>query len=139
MDPETRSNTRLDAVLIQTHQPETLADFYQKSLGLESPRLYSADHLGMHLANTYLGFDRVSEAIPILQHPVSIWFQVADINATYEKMLSLGASPGYPPTEDESPGEILALCYDPDGNSVGLICPAHRQSLSADRSSHAST
>jgi predicted enzyme related to lactoylglutathione lyase len=125
MDPEKRSATRLDAVLIQTHQPELLAAFYQKSLGLDPPRLYSEDHLGMHLANTYLGFDRVKESAPNQQHPVSLWFQVADINHIYNKMLALGASPGYPPTKEESPGEILALCYDPDGNTVGLICPDH--------------
>ncbi len=124
MDPDNHSNIRLEADLIQTRQPEALAGFYHKSLGLEAPRLYSEDRLGRHLANTYLGFDQASERLLQPQHPVSFRFQVCDITAMYTKMLALDAAPGCPPTREGSPGEILALCYDSDGNTVGLICPS---------------
>jgi predicted enzyme related to lactoylglutathione lyase len=52
---------------------------------------------------------------------VSIWFRVADIQATFERLVHLGATVKYAPTEEESPGEILAMVYDPESNLIGLI------------------
>jgi predicted enzyme related to lactoylglutathione lyase len=112
---------RLDAVLIASPHPEALAEFYQRGFKLQPPTHYSEDHLGLNLANSYLGFDRLKESTPHDQSTISIWFKVEDIQDTYERLLRSGAKVKYPPTKEESPGEILAMVFDPDGNQIGLI------------------
>ena len=118
------SASRLDAVLITSLDPETLAEFYQHGFELEPPKWHGEDHLGLNLSNTYLGFDRVKETAPSSSGSISIWFKVQDIEATFARLVRLGAKVKYAPTKEESPGEILAMVYDPDGNSVGLISKA---------------
>jgi hypothetical protein len=49
----------LDAVLFASPHPEALAEFHQHGFELEPPKWHREDHLGLNLANTYLGFDRV--------------------------------------------------------------------------------
>ncbi|MCI0553115.1 MAG: hypothetical protein L0287_19380 [Anaerolineae bacterium] len=116
--------SRLDAILITSAHPESLAEFYQKGFELEEPRLHGPDHLGLNLSNTYLGFDRTNETALASSGSISIWFKVPDIEATFARLVGLGAKVKYAPTTEESPGEILAMLYDPDGNSVGLISAA---------------
>jgi len=72
----------------------------------------------------HLGFDRVEDAARPAAGAVSIWFKVADIEAVFARLVRLGATVNYAPTKEESPGEVLAMVYDPDGNSIGLISPA---------------
>jgi predicted enzyme related to lactoylglutathione lyase len=100
-----------------------LAEFYQLAFELGPPKWFGEDHLGLNLSNTYLGFDRTQENAPS-SASVSIWFRVADIQATFERLVRLGARVNYAPTEEVSPGEVLAMLFDPDGNSIGLISPA---------------
>lgn len=116
--------SRLDAVLFVSPNPEALAEFYQHGFELEPPKRHGDDHLGLNLANTYLGFDRMKEIAPTSSGSVSIWFKVPDIEVTFTRLVRLGAKVKYAPTKEESPGEILAMLYDPDGNSVGLISAA---------------
>jgi len=116
---------RLDALLIHSPRPEALAEFYQRAFELEPPKHHSEKHLGLDLANTYLGFDRVEEARGNESSAkVSIWFKVAEIHLTFERLVRLGATVKYAPTWEESPGEILAMVHDPEGNAIGLISPA---------------
>ena len=116
--------SRLDAVLFASPNPEALAEFYQQGFELEPPKWHGKDHLGLDLSNTYLGFDRMKETAPTSSGAVSIWFKVQDIEATFARLVRLGTKVKYAPTKEESPGEILAMVYDPDGNSVGLISAA---------------
>ena len=111
----------LDAVLFASPNPEALAEFYQHGFELEPPKWHGEDHLGLNLANTYLGFDRAKETAPSSSGSISIWFKVQNIEATFARLVRLGAKVKYAPTKEESPGEILAMVYDPDGNSIGLI------------------
>ena len=116
---------RLDAVLIASPRPEALAEFYQRGFELEPPKIHGENHLGLSLANTYLGFDRVEETSGSdSSGAMSIWFKVADIVLTFERLVRLGATVKYAPTREESPGEFLAMVYDPEGNAIGLISPA---------------
>lgn len=123
MEPRSPA-TRLDAVLFASPNPEALAEFYQRGFELEPPKWHGEDHLGLNLSNTYLGFDRTNETAPSSSGSVSVWFRVSDIEATFARLVRLGATVKYAPTTEESPGEILAMLYDPDGNSVGLISEA---------------
>ena len=116
--------SRVDAVLFTSPDPEALATFYQQGLELEPPKRHGQDHLGLNLSNTYLGFERARENAMPPSGCMSIWFRVSDIEATFARLVRLGAKVKYAPTTEESPGEILAMLYDPDGNSLGLISPA---------------
>jgi predicted enzyme related to lactoylglutathione lyase len=114
----------LDAVLFASPHPESLAAFYQQGFELEPPRYHGADHLGLNLVNLYLGFDRTKERTTTSQGTVSIWYKVPDIEEAFQRLVQLGAKVKYAPTMDESPGEILAMLYDLEGNSIGLISRA---------------
>jgi hypothetical protein len=105
MDPDNHSNIRLEAVLIQTRQPEALAGFYQKSLGLEVPRLYSEDHLGRHLANIYLGFDQASERPLQPQHPVSFCSRCVILRRRIPRCSRSMPHPVIPQPGKEAPGK----------------------------------
>lgn len=118
------SASRLDAVLFASPNPEALAEFYQHGFELEPPKFHGDDHLGLNLSNTYLGFDRAKETAPSSGGSISIWIKVQDIEATFARLVRLGAKIKYAPTKEESPGEILAMLNDPDGNSIGLISTA---------------
>lgn len=113
---------KMDAVLIESAQPEKLAEFYRQAFGLDAPRSFGPDHLGMSLANIYLGFDRVQEP---RQGPgrVTVWFRVEDVEASFKRLVMLGATAVMEPNWEESPGEVLATLLDPEGNPIGLICP----------------
>jgi predicted enzyme related to lactoylglutathione lyase len=108
----------LEAVLIETTRPETLAEFYRQAFNLSEPTFDGEDHLGI-----YLGFERVSPQEQRANGPVQLWFRVNDVQALYIRLLALGATVRYEPTSRKSPGELLAMLYDPDGNMIGLISP----------------
>jgi predicted enzyme related to lactoylglutathione lyase len=114
--------SRLDAVLFASGDPEALAEFYRAGFQLEAPRWHGEDHLGLSLSNTYLGFDRVDEPVAA-GGSVTVWFAVPDASAAFERLLALGATEKRRPSANESPGEVLAIVLDPDGNALGLISP----------------
>jgi predicted enzyme related to lactoylglutathione lyase len=118
-----KSTITVDAILIASPKPEKLAEFYQKGFRLEPYRRFGEDHVGLNLQNTYLGFDRIAEADAANRSAVSIWFKVADIHTAFDQLVDMGATVKYAPTAEESPGEMLAMLYDPEGNSIGLISP----------------
>lgn len=111
---------RLDTIIIFTHRMEQLADFYRQGLGLGEPNRHGETHLGFMLAEgVYLGFDQVDDPYHG-QGGVSLWFDVDDIEATFERFVSLGADVRYPPQEKPM-GDVLASLHDPDGNIFGLV------------------
>lgn len=120
MEP-TQTSTRIAAILIETSRPEELAEFYRRGFDLTAPTYFGEDHLGFTLANTYLGFDRNLAAAQAPPRNISIWFYIQDIYAVFDRLLALGARERSAPNAEESPGEILATLYDPDGNVIGLI------------------
>lgn len=115
---------RLEAVLIETTRPEILAEFYRQAFDLEAPQAYGPDHLGMELENTYLGFDRVNDGGGENTARIQLWFQVEDVEAQFQRLVDQGARVKYAPETESSPGEVLAMVFDPDGNQVGLIGPS---------------
>jgi predicted enzyme related to lactoylglutathione lyase len=109
---------RLDTVIIFTEHMQLLADFYQEALQLP-PFEEAPGHMGRQLGPTYFGFDQVNEVDRQARAAVSLWFAVDDIDATFERLVTLGAQVRYRPTR-KSWGAILASVYDPDGNVLGL-------------------
>lgn len=113
-----KAGVSLHTAIVRTSNLEALARFYGRGLGLGEPQAEGDDHLGYPLANAYLGFDHVpSEVKP--GEAVSLWFEVEDIQATFEAFLALGAQVRYPPTR-HAWGAVLASMYDPEGNLFGL-------------------
>lgn len=119
--PQPTSPVRMDAVLIESANPEALAEFYRQGFELPPPRYFNKDHLGFSLRSIYLGFERVSLASDRSPGRLSIWFAVPNVEAVYRRLLDLGAKESSPPKLEG--GEILATVLDPDGNVVGLIQP----------------
>jgi predicted enzyme related to lactoylglutathione lyase len=110
----------IDAILIESTQPEELAEFYRQGFRLGEPHSSGEDHLGFQLDNIYLGFNRVKASAGPSRR-VSLWFHVEDITSIFARLVKLGATVEYVPTTEKSPGEILAKLFDPEGKSIGLI------------------
>jgi predicted enzyme related to lactoylglutathione lyase len=111
-------NTGLETVIIFTERMEALAEFYRQALHLgEWER--SPGHLGQRVGPVYLGFDQVDKADGAPPRSVTLWFTVNDIQATFDRLVALGAKVRYPPTQKPW-GAVLASLYDPDGNLLGL-------------------
>lgn len=109
--------TQLETVIIFTSQMEELAQFYKKAFDLDEYNP-SPGHLGQQVGPVYFGFDQVEE-MTAASPSVTLWFTVDDIQATYQRLRSLGARDRYPPTQKPW-GAVLAAVYDLDGNMVGL-------------------
>ncbi len=117
---------RIDAILLDSTRPEELASFYGRAFDLGEPRPHGPDHLGFALENTYLGFDRVASPRSGDSSPATVWFKVDSVEGSFRCLLDLGATAVHPPDRDESPGEIIAVVRDPEGNRLGLISPDPR-------------
>jgi predicted enzyme related to lactoylglutathione lyase len=114
----TEQGTLLETVIIFTERMEEMASFYQEVLQL-GPFESSPSHLGQQVGHVYLGFDQVEGVGASSEAGVTLWFTVDDLQATFERLVSMGARVGYPPTQKPW-GALLASVYDPDGNVLGL-------------------
>ena len=110
---------KLDTVIIFTQRMHGLADFYRDGLGYTGELQESPGHLGFRLENgVYLGFDQTENEYG--QAGVSLWFAVADLDETFERFVTAGASVRYQKKELPN-GDVLASLIDPDGNILGLV------------------
>ncbi|MGH3132899.1 MAG: VOC family protein [Gaiellaceae bacterium] len=103
---------KLEAVLLHSKAFTELADFYRRAFDLPEPTPMGDSHVGWSSTTPYPGFDDDPYSA------ISLWFKVDDLEATVEKLVSVGATPLTEPNADESPGEIVARVRDPAGNVV---------------------
>lgn len=103
-------------VIVDTARMAELIDFYGKGLGVTF-RKYGEEHAGARVGPVYFGFDRKEK--PAAAGPVSVWFAVDDLEATFEHFVSMGAKVRKKP-ETRPWGDRIAAVEDPDGNLVGL-------------------
>lgn len=108
-----------DTIIIFTNRMVELADFYRRGLDLPEPTPHGSSHLGFRLDNLYLGFDQV-DSPPSGGSGVTVWFDVPDLEAAFERFVTAGALVRYPPTLKPM-GDVLASLHDPDGNVFGLV------------------
>jgi predicted enzyme related to lactoylglutathione lyase len=106
-------------VIVETGRMEILADFYRRGLDLPEPKATGADHLGFSTETVYFGFDLVKPERATAPGPVSVWFEVDDLEKTFQRFVALGAEVSFPPTRKPW-GAVLAAVLDPDGNTIGL-------------------
>lgn len=118
MKNDSSAQTFLHTVIINTNDMQRLADFYREGLTLGEGQPHGEDHLGWQLPNLYFGFDLIAQEY---DYPgaISLWFAVADLQATFDRFVALGAQVKYGPTKKPW-GAVLAAVFDPDGNVVGL-------------------
>lgn len=110
---------KLDTVIIYTQRMVALAAFYRAGLAIAAePQAHGDNHLGFRLPNIYLGFDHVTDVPP--GSAVSLWFDVPDLQAAFDRFVAAGARVRYPPTR-KAMGDVLASLRDPDGNILGLV------------------
>jgi uncharacterized glyoxalase superfamily protein PhnB len=107
----------VDTAIIFSANMVELAAFYQEAFDLDDPHEQDR-HRGFQLDGFYLGIDQDEGATPA-PSSVTLWFRVEELEATFERMVDLGAEVRYPPT-DTPWGDRLAAVFDPDGNMVGL-------------------
>jgi uncharacterized glyoxalase superfamily protein PhnB len=120
MEPEQNrvQGTALETVIVFTGQMEELARFYQEGLELGQFE-HSPKHLGQKAGNVYLGFDQVDGTEGGARSGATLWFTVDDLQATFDRLVALGAEVNYPPVSKPW-GALLASLFDPDGNLFGL-------------------
>lgn len=112
--------TTCDTIIFFTARMTELADFYRFGLRLAEPQAHGRDHLGFSLDNgIYLGFDQVAGARGG-SGGASVWFGIDDLQATFDRFVSVGAGVRYPP-QLKPMGDILASLQDLDGNVFGLV------------------
>lgn len=114
----------IDTAIIFTANMEKLAEFYREGFHLPKPQAHGEAHLGFQVGRLYLGFDQYDEATNISPYGATLWFRVDDVQATFDRLVELGAKIRYPP-EDKPMGDRLAAVIDPDGNMVGLAQRRH--------------
>lgn len=108
----------MGTVIIFSEHMEELARFYQEALAL-GPYERSPDHMGQQLGSVYFGFDQMDRIEGGAGTRVTLWFTVDDIQATFERLVALGAEVRTPPTRKPW-GGLIAAVYDRDGNMLGL-------------------
>ena len=107
----------IDTAIIFTRNMEALAAFYREGFDLGTPNA-SPGHIGFGVGQVYLGFDQVDGGFEA-PGPVTLWFRVNNVQATFDRFVGMGAGVRYAPTR-KNWGDILAAIYDPDGNMIGL-------------------
>ena len=116
---ENSTRAAVHTVIIQTTQMAALAEFYRYGLQLNPPAAHSDNHLGFAFDNLYLGIDQVDVVAGQQPGAISLWFEVDDLNDTFQRFVELGAPVRYEPTRKPW-GAELASVYDLDGNILGL-------------------
>jgi predicted enzyme related to lactoylglutathione lyase len=109
----------LQTIIINTTHMKTLADFYGQGFEFGPTSVTGEDHLGWDLPNLYLGFDQVAEKPAAYPGAISLWFEVDDLDAVFNRFVEMGAKIKHKPAI-KSWGATLAAVFDPDGNVVGL-------------------
>jgi predicted enzyme related to lactoylglutathione lyase len=117
--PKNGTNASLDTVIIYTTDMAGLAEFYGKGLELGEPSATGGDHVGFRLPGGYLGFDQVASPPGEPPGAVSLWFEVDDLQATFDRLVTHGGTAKFGPTRKPW-GAVLAAVLDPDGNVLGL-------------------
>ena len=118
MTGQSEGGTSLGTAIIFTARMEELAHFYEEGLEI-GPFERSPSHMGCQLGAVYFGFDQVEGAEGNTKGGVTLWFTVDDLQATFERLVAMGARVKSPPAEKPW-GARLAAVYDPDGNLLGL-------------------
>lgn len=112
-------NAALHTVILFTTNMENLAQFYMDALGI-GPYERLPGHLGCQIGSLYFGFDQIEDVEgESPRQGITLWFEVDDLQAAFDRAITMGAIVRYPPTKKPW-GAELASVHDPDGNVIGF-------------------
>lgn len=109
--------------LYQSSDIEKAKAWYSQVLGVE-PYFNSAGYVGFNVGGYELGLQgRIGEGLAGLGGSIPHW-RVEDIEATFNRLLELGATAINKPAE-VGDGIKVAVVKDPFGNALGIIQHPH--------------
>jgi predicted enzyme related to lactoylglutathione lyase len=122
----------LTTITYSADDVEAAADWYQKVLGLEpyfrkefgGATAYVEFRIGDYSHELGILDRRYVGPTPPTQGGTVAYWAVDDVDAAYERLLGLGATPHIPVTE-QGPGFITASVSDPFGNVLGVMYNQH--------------
>jgi len=105
---------RASAVFFGSPDPARLARFHADLWQAGDPNAEPDGVIGFQTDGVYFGYQQSPKI-------VTVWIDVADVQAAYERAIALGARPHHPPSRQGK--ETLASVLDPDGNPLGFVGP----------------
>jgi predicted enzyme related to lactoylglutathione lyase len=117
----------LNSIMIGSHQPKTLAAFYEKVFGRPSEMpgndAPGADWFGWRTGGSFLTIGPHSEVADKAREPQRIILNLAtdEVRQEFDRLVNAGATAVKEPYEME--GAWIATLADPDGNYFQLMTP----------------
>lgn len=110
----------LSAVLIRSHQPRRLAEFYQRVFGLpfEASEHDEELHFECELADTHYAIFQAAPDEQFRANPITLAFAIDDMGGFVQKLQREGTNLNSGPSEHGF--GTLASITDPDGNKVDV-------------------
>lgn len=130
---------RLDHVGLNVADLDAAATWYSSAFGYVTELVARVDAVGLdivmlvhpthgdrlellHRAGSNPGLRATNPAEAVLTEGFGhVAFDVAGLNATFDRLLSLGARSVVPPQPSPEPGVRMAFVADPEGNLVELL------------------
>lgn len=114
----------LNSIVVGTTRYEEMAAFYEKVIGKPADLVDAENGVtGWLVGSAFLGVLRHSQMQGDAQDPgrVMFNFETGEVQAEFDRLISLGAGPVRPPYELD--GGWIATLADPDGNYFQLMTP----------------
>jgi lactoylglutathione lyase len=112
---------RISYITLWVNQYDACLAFYRDTLELP---LENADDNFAQFATqgTKLYLHRLGNSSPLRDHAVEIHFEVSDVNAAYNWLITKGAKFEQPPANMPWGTRMIAL-RDPEGNAIEIVGP----------------
>jgi predicted enzyme related to lactoylglutathione lyase len=112
----------LNSIMIGTHDPKKLAEFYEKVLD-KKPDMHDGDWYGWSAGNTFISIGAHSEVKGKSKEPARqiFNFETYEVEEEFERIKKAGATVIKEPYE--MGGAMIATLADPDGNYFQLMTP----------------
>jgi len=121
----------LSSIMIGTHDPKTLAKFYEKVFERKAD-WQDGSWYGWQIGNTHLTIGEHSEVKGKAKEPqrVILNFETKEVKEEFERIKKIGAKVVKEPyNPGEAPDMLIATFADPDGNYFQLMSPWEEESM----------
>lgn len=119
---EVKTMLNLNSILIGSHQPKVLGEFYEKVLG-KYPDMADEEWCGWKVGNTFLSIGPHSEVKGKAKEPARMMFnfETTEVKKEFDRIKKTGATVIKEPYEMQN--MWIATFADPDGNYFQLVTP----------------
>lgn len=117
-----RKMLNLNSIMIGSHQPKVLADFYEKAIG-KKPDMEEGGWYGFSVGSFFLSVGEHSEVSSEAKEPQRLMFvfETKEVKEEFDRIKEAGATVIKEPYE--MGGGWIATFADPDGNYFQLMTP----------------